>query len=48
MKSRGNITGAHRNINAAAIIALTANDRKVKFEKLKGKLAFSHFSLSLR
>lgn len=35
-KSRGNITGAHRNIDAAAIIAMTAKDRKAKFEKLKG------------
>lgn len=45
-KPRGNISGVHRNINAAAIIAMTANDRKIKFEKLKGTLLIAHcFSL---
>eukprot|EP01127_Copromyxa_protea_P019516 TRINITY_DN6361_c0_g1_i1.p1 TRINITY_DN6361_c0_g1~~TRINITY_DN6361_c0_g1_i1.p1 ORF type:complete len:773 (-),score=121.37 TRINITY_DN6361_c0_g1_i1:196-2412(-) len=36
-KPRGNITGAHRNISAAAIIAMAADEKKNKFEKLKDK-----------
>jgi hypothetical protein len=35
-KARGNISGVHRNISAAAIIAMAANEKKNKFEKLKG------------